>query len=123
MHAARVFLEYPALPTSAPIPIGTQIILTCRVTTEYRVIWIVEIPGRGIFYSEDSASVSALENVGFVTATSSAKNHEYPLTITGSLITNQATVQCAAVNVNNIFTRFLFEALITVQFFSKLKAL
>ena len=115
-----MFLEYPAVPTSALI--GTQIVLTCRVTTEYRVVWIVEIPGIGRLETSDSIAVSALRDVGFVTATTSARNRENPLTITGSLRTNQATVQCTAVNVRNILTRFLFETLITVQFFSKLKA-
>ena len=115
-----MFLEYPAVHTAAPI--GTQINLTCTVTTEYRVVWIVEIPGIGRFESEDSVAVSALQDEGFVTATTSAQNRENPLTITGSSRTNQATVQCAAVNVSNNFTRFTFATLITVEFFSKLKA-
>ena len=112
-----MFLEYPAVPTVALI--GTQIVLTCRVTTEYRVAWIVEIPGIGRFDSDDPAAVAALRDEGFVT---SIQNRENPLTITGSFRTNQATVQCAAVNVSNIFMRFVLETLITVQFFSKLKA-
>ena len=113
-----MFLEYPAVPTAALI--GTQIVLTCKVTTEYRVVWIVEIPGIGRLETSDSIAVSDLRDVGFVTATTSARNRENPLTITGSLRTNQATVQCAAVS---IFRRFVFETLITIEFFSKLKEL
>ena len=83
------------------------------------MVWIVEIPGIGRLETSDSIAVSDLRDVGFVTVTTSAQNRENPLTITGSLRTNQATVQCAAVS---IFRRFVFETLITVQFFSKLKA-
>ena len=102
-------------------PIGTRISLACSVTAEYRVVWIVEIPGIGRFETEDSAAISALQDVGFVTEITSAQNRENPLSITGSLRNNQATVQCAAVNVSNNLMKFVFETLNTVAFFGKLK--
>ena len=87
---------------------------------EYRVVWIVEIPGVGRLESEYSAAISALQEEGFATETTSAQNHENRLTITGSLRNNLATVQCAAVDVRNTKTRYVGENIITVKFYGKM---
>lgn len=115
-----MFLEYPERPKVAPD--GTQIMLTCRVSIEFRVVWIIEIPGIGRFEAEDSMAISVLQDEGFIVAPSSAQDREIPLNITGSLSNNQATVECIAVNVSNNLTRYADiggETNITVNIYGK----
>ena len=120
LYAARVFLENPSEPPLAHV-VGTQIALTCRVAMEYRVVWIVEIPGMGRLESEDSAAISALQEEGFAIKTTYVQDRENRLTITGSLRNNLATVQCAAVDdVRNTKTRYVNENIITVKFYGKM---
>ena len=111
-----MFLEYPTTPIAQPV--GTQVALRCSVTTNYRVAWVVEIPGIGRFDTDDPTIIYALRVEGFVTAPSSLENRESPLTITGSLSNNQASVHCTGIYVRDAVTRHYGER-ITIEFYGE----
>ena len=113
--AETIFLEQPE-PVLAPL--GTQVELTCRVAMGYRIVWTVEIPGGGEVDAEGPGVISSLSSRGIETEASSAENREPTLTISGTVENNQTTVQCRAVNVNDIFQRSDGDV-VTVTFYGK----
>ena len=98
--------------------LGTQVELTCRVAMGYRVVWTVGVPGVGWVDTEGSGVISALSSRGIETEVSSAGNREPTLTISGTVESNQTTVQCRAVNISNFFLRCDGDV-ITITFYGK----
>ena len=87
----------------------------------YRIVWAVGIPGRGMAVnSEGVGIIPALSSRGIETEVSSAENREPTLTISGTVENNQTTVQCTAVNVNDIFQRSEGDV-VTMTFYGKTK--
>lgn len=91
------------LEQSNPVlePIGTQVELTCRVNTEYRIAWSITPHGETVASSTDSAGDLAflITDHGITSETSTAKNREPPLGINGTMNNDQVIVQCIAITV------------------------
>ena len=84
----------------------------------YRIVWTIGIPGGGEVDAEGSGAISALSSRGIETEVSSAENREPTLTISGTVENNQTTVQCRAVNINDIFQRCDGDV-VTMAFYGK----
>ena len=68
--------------------------------------------------TDESGAIYALSSRGFETEASSTENREPTLTISGTLEINQTTMQCRAVNINDIIQRCDSDV-VTVTFYCK----
>ena len=73
-------------------PIGTQVQLRCSVVQEYRVQWVVTIPGSGAI---SSVEPGVLEYLGFIPR--SITTQESVLTVNGTEDINGTNIECLAV--------------------------
>ena len=105
-------------PQPVLAPVRTMVELTCRVAMGYRIVWIFMVPGVGVVNTEETGAISALSSRGIETEASSAENLEPTLTISGTVENNNTTVQCRAVNVNDIFQRCDGDV-VTMTFYGK----
>ena len=101
-------------------PVGTQVVLTCTVATEYRVVWRIRSSSGVLVDAESPGVISALIDEGKTTALSTGVDRNPSLTINGTYDQNNGTiVQCIAVRLTSILERCESDV-ITVTFYSKL---
>ena len=87
-------------------PLGTQVELKCSVDMAFRTAWRVILPeSRAVTTDRDRELAFAfLANHSIsVTEVSSAENREPPLRIIGTIGNSGTTVQCIAMELDNMF--------------------
>ena len=103
-----------------PVPVGTQIQLTCRVTQGFRISWSITLPGSGALDTDIQGAPDSLARHGVIvtptTNTSNAENPERLLRINGTEANNGTVVRCIGIELSDITNRCQNER-ITVVFY------
>ena len=87
-------------------PLGTQVELNCSVDMAFRTAWRVILPGSPAVTTDRDreAAFAFLANQSInVTEVSSTENREPPLRINGTIGNSGTTVQCIAMELDNLF--------------------